>query len=66
LSSANAFQVDHTKWACGYSFTTLKEKRKIVFSGDTKACDNIIRNGKNADLLIHECTFEDDMEVFFC
>nr|CAD2187565.1 unnamed protein product [Meloidogyne enterolobii]CAD2206719.1 unnamed protein product [Meloidogyne enterolobii] len=62
LSEATAFQVEHTKWSCGYSFVTLKEKRKIVFSGDTKPCENIIKYGKDADLLIHECTFEDGLE----
>ncbi|KAL7079346.1 hypothetical protein ACQ4LE_001353 [Meloidogyne hapla] len=62
LSEAIAFQVDHTKWSCGYTFRTLNEKRKIVFSGDTKPCENILKFGKDADLLIHECTFEDGLE----
>lgn len=30
--------------------------RKIVYSGDTSKCDNLIQNAKNADLLIHEAT----------
>ena len=30
--------------------------RKIVYSGDTAKCQNMIDHGKNADLLIHEAT----------
>jgi len=30
--------------------------RKIVYSGDTEKCDNLIENAENADLLIHEAT----------
>ncbi len=30
--------------------------RKIVYSGDTSKCDNLIQNAENADLLIHEAT----------
>ncbi|XP_072259399.1 zinc phosphodiesterase ELAC protein 2 [Pyxicephalus adspersus] len=35
---------------------------KLVFSGDTKPCDALIRMGKNATLLIHEATLEDGLE----
>ncbi len=30
--------------------------RKIVYSGDTAKCDNLIKNAENADLLIQEAT----------
>ena len=30
--------------------------RKIVYSGDTSKCDNLIKHSENADLLIHEST----------
>jgi len=32
---------------------------KIVYSGDTVACEEIIELSKNADILIHEATYED-------
>ncbi|VDK59542.1 unnamed protein product [Anisakis simplex] len=35
---------------------------KIVFSGDTKPCDLLVEQGMDADLLVHEATFEDDHE----
>ncbi|WP_347720984.1 ribonuclease Z [Candidatus Nanohalovita haloferacivicina] len=35
--------------------------RKIVYSGDTAKCDNMIKNAENADLLIHEATCSHEM-----
>lgn len=34
--------------------------RSMVYSGDTDYCVNIVRLGKNADLLILECSFPDE------
>ena len=34
---------------------------KIVYSGDTKPCKNVLKLAKNADILIHECTFDDNL-----
>ena len=36
--------------------------RKIVYTGDTGASDNIAQLAENADLLIHEATFEDELK----
>lgn len=62
LRSVHAVRVMHTKWAAGFIFETHSSRRKIVFSGDTKPCHNLEIHGRNADLLIHECTLEDGME----
>lgn len=35
--------------------------RKIVYSGDTSKCSNMIENARNADLLIHEATCMHEM-----
>lgn len=35
--------------------------RKVVYSGDTDKCRNMIENAENADLLIHEATCTHDM-----
>ncbi|XP_078257062.1 zinc phosphodiesterase ELAC protein 2 isoform X2 [Rhinoraja longicauda] len=35
---------------------------KIVYSGDTMPCTNLILTGQNANLLIHEATLEDGLE----
>lgn len=34
-----------------------RKGRKIVYSGDTRACEQMIKFSKGADLLIHESTF---------
>lgn len=35
----------------------VKKGRKIVYTGDTVYCDNVVRNSKGADVLIHDATF---------
>ena len=36
--------------------------RKIVYTGDTGHSGNLVKLAENADLLIHEATFEDEMK----
>ncbi|MCW4016582.1 MAG: ribonuclease Z [Candidatus Bathyarchaeota archaeon] len=36
--------------------------RKIVYTGDTGPSENLVKLAENADLLIHEATFEDAMK----
>ena len=40
----------------------LRPGRKIVYSGDTKSSAALVELAKNADLLIHECTFDNEFE----
>lgn len=35
--------------------------RKIVYTGDTRPSKNLVRLAENADLLIHEATFDDEL-----
>ena len=35
--------------------------RKVVYSGDTRPTENVIELAQNADLLIHDGTFDDDL-----
>jgi len=37
-----------------------KEGLKVVYSGDTVPCENIVKISKDADLLIHDSTFLDE------
>jgi len=39
-----------------------RKGRKIVYSGDTRPYDKIIEFSKNADVLIHEATFDSELE----
>jgi ribonuclease Z len=36
--------------------------RKIVYSGDTGQSENLVKLAENADLLIHEATFDDELK----
>ncbi|MBN2330450.1 MAG: ribonuclease Z [Candidatus Aenigmarchaeota archaeon] len=39
-----------------------KKGSKIVYSGDTRKCDNMLKIAKKADILIHDTTFADEVE----
>jgi ribonuclease Z len=36
---------------------------KLVYSGDTRPCDQLVDAGAGATILIHEATFDDSMEL---
>ena len=36
--------------------------RKIVYSGDTRPCESVIKLSENGDLLIHDATFDSTLE----
>ncbi|VDD87153.1 unnamed protein product [Enterobius vermicularis] len=61
ISAVQRLQVHHTRMARGYIFE-LASGHKVVFSGDTKPCQLLAEKGINADLLVHEATFEDGLE----
>ncbi|CAB3406368.1 unnamed protein product [Caenorhabditis bovis] len=61
LTELKAVQVHHTRMANGYVLGVAG--KRLVFSGDTKPCDLLCDEGKNADLLVHEATFEDGHEA---
>ncbi|MBN3038489.1 MAG: MBL fold metallo-hydrolase [Candidatus Omnitrophica bacterium] len=44
-------------------FRLEQADRSVVYSGDTDFCENIIKLGQKADLLILECSFPDGMKV---
>lgn len=41
--------------------SSLQKGKKIVYSGDTEICDNLRNLAKEADLLIQDCTYFDEM-----
>ncbi|KAK6050704.1 hypothetical protein COOONC_11792 [Cooperia oncophora] len=61
IQEIKAVQVHHTRMANGFIFGV--NGKRVVFSGDTKPCDLLVEEGQNADLLIHEATFEDGHEA---
>ena len=63
LSQLKSIRVAHCAHAFGLLLESETQPRwKIVFSGDTRPCDSVIEAAKNATLLIHEATFEDDLQ----
>ena len=49
-----AFQVDHTPPQNTYGFRVEAAGRTLVFSGDSKKCQNLIDHAQDADVIIHE------------
>jgi ribonuclease Z len=49
-----AFEVDHAPVAPAFGFRFDYAGRSVVFSGDTRASENLVRNAQGVDLLIHE------------
>ena len=49
-----AFLVTHGTWPNAFGFRFTTPDKVIVLSGDTSPCDNIIKYGQGADILIHE------------
>jgi ribonuclease BN (tRNA processing enzyme) len=58
----SARTVEHHDGGMGYRIIT-PEGRIVVYSGDTDYCKEIVELSKNADLLILECSFPDDMKM---
>ena len=40
---------------------SLRPGRTVVYSGDTRPCESILEASRDADLLIHDCSFSDEM-----
>ncbi|XP_050598344.1 ribonuclease Z, mitochondrial isoform X1 [Bombus affinis] len=62
INEINTIYVTHCKEAYGIAIT-LQDNKKIVYSGDTIFCQNLIKLGQNCDLLIHEATMESGLEA---
>ncbi|MEW5319932.1 MAG: hypothetical protein WDW38_011045 [Sanguina aurantia] len=67
LTTFRPFDVDHIH----NSYGLLLEGRgpeegaepwKVVFSGDTRPCESVVEAARDATLLVHEATFEDELE----
>jgi ribonuclease BN (tRNA processing enzyme) len=56
--SVETLPMAHTESSIG--FRVEGEGRSLVYSGDTDDCPNIVRLGKEADLLILECSFPEE------
>jgi ribonuclease BN (tRNA processing enzyme) len=62
----DAFRIDvmpmqHTPESIGYRVES--RGKSIVYSGDTDRCQNLVQLGQNADILILECSFPNEIKV---
>jgi len=55
ISKLESFTVDHCANAYGLELES-EDGWKVVFSGDTRPCMNVVQAAKNALILIHEVT----------
>ncbi|KAL6268468.1 hypothetical protein P5V15_001601 [Pogonomyrmex californicus] len=60
VQAVKTVYVKHCPYSYGVS-VTLHNGKKIVYSGDTMPCENLVKLGQDCDLLIHEATMEDDL-----
>ncbi|XP_006815703.1 zinc phosphodiesterase ELAC protein 2-like [Saccoglossus kowalevskii] len=61
LEKMETVTVNHFAQPHGLAITH-RDGWKIVYSGDTMPCNGLVDIGMNADILIHESTFEDGLE----
>jgi ribonuclease Z len=57
----SAFEVDHRPVAPAFGFRFEAEGCRMVLSGDTTVCANLVAWAKDADLLVHECFIHKEM-----
>lgn len=58
----NGFITKNGKKIMLKSVSYLQEGNKIVYTGDTMPCNSIVKNSKNAEILIHDSTFAGEDE----
>ncbi|CAD8048110.1 unnamed protein product [Paramecium sonneborni] len=54
--------VDHCPQAYGLRID-FKDGSSISYSGDTRPCKQFIKLSENVDIMIHEATFSDDLQI---
>ena len=56
------FEVDHkpVKYAFGFNF--IYKSKKLTISGDTRPCENLMKYGQKADVLLHEVFIDGELK----
>ena len=62
IEKAIAVETDHCPQSYGWLFQS-EEHGRILYSGDTLPCQNVLNYAKGVKLLIHEATLESGMET---
>ena len=58
----NYFEVDHKPVKHAFGFNFLHKNKKLTISGDTRPCENIMKYGQNADVLLHEVFIDGELK----
>lgn len=61
LSDLKVVRVRHAQFPHGIALTH-RAGWKLVYSGDTMPCQNLVDAGRDCDVLIHEASMEDELE----
>lgn len=65
LSDVSTCGVIHCPWAYGLSLTHQRDNWKLVYSGDTRPCANLVtlglKDNQRPTILLHEATHSDDL-----
>jgi ribonuclease Z len=61
LQKGNSLEVDGKLVKPEDVMGSLRPGRNVVYSGDTRPCESILEASRDADLLIHDCSFSDEM-----
>ena len=54
-------RMQHAPESLGYRIES--DGKVLAYSGDTDVCENIVKLGKDSDILIWDCSFPDEMKV---
>ena len=58
----NYFEVDHKPVKYAYGFSFFNKSKKLTISGDTRPCENLMKNAFKSDVLLHEVFVEDEIK----
>ncbi len=61
LQKGNSLEIDGKFVKPEDVMGSLRPGRTVVYSGDTRPCESILEASRDADLLIHDCSFSDEM-----
>ena len=56
------FEVDHKPVKYAYGFSFLNKSKKLTISGDTRPCENLMKNAFKSDVLLHEVFVEGEIK----
>lgn len=51
-----SFKVPHSPQSLAYHFSFKKEKKELIYSGDTPPCSSLFKEAEKIDYLIHDCS----------